>query len=76
MNNTRRKQIQVIIDKLVALQEDLERIQDEEQEAFDNIPESLWETERYEMNEEAIENLDTAKDSLDTLLEYLEYAQA
>ena len=75
MNNTRRKQIQVIIDKLLAIREDLDLIRDEEQEAFDNTPENLYGSERYERAEEAVDNLDEAYDAFDDIIDYLEEAQ-
>lgn len=64
MNNNRRKAINAIIDKLESLKDELETIQDEEQEYFDNMPESLQESERGELSEESIENLGIVIDSI------------
>lgn len=40
MNKSRRKRIQDIKDKLLDLLAEIEEIKDEEQEAYDNLPES------------------------------------
>lgn len=74
MNNLRRKAIQGIYDRLDEIRADLECIQEEEQEALDNIPESLQGTERYELSENAVENLNNAVSGLEEILEYLEEA--
>ena len=43
MNNARRKKLQKIYDQLEELKEKLDFIIEEEQTAFDNMPDSLWE---------------------------------
>ena len=65
MNNVRRKEIKKSIAKLetvISLIEeiagDLELIQEEEQEAFDNMPEGLQESERGETMQECIDSFD------------------
>ena len=67
MNAVRRKSIKrimALIEEMDALkeqiQEELEAVLDEEQEAFDNMPESLQESERGERIQECIEYLETA----------------
>ena len=62
MNKQRRKAIGDIYDKLIDIQSDLECIRDEEQEAFDNLPESIQCAERGERMEEYISSLDEALD--------------
>lgn len=86
MNNLRRKAIKAAIAKLEALQEDfnilkeeIENIMDEEQEAMDNVPESLQETDRYYAMEEAVDNLTYAVDvfenfDFEEITSYLEEA--
>lgn len=74
MNNIRRKQIQRIWDAVSAVQSDLEDIQNDEQEAYDNLPESLQYSERGEAMENAISELEDAISSLEELLEHLETA--
>lgn len=62
MNKNRRKRIETII-------EELECLMGEEQDAFDNTPESLQETERGEAMESHIENLDETISTLKQIVE-------
>lgn len=41
MNKQRRKAIEKIYNRLTKLREELDAIRDEEEEAFDNLPESI-----------------------------------
>lgn len=74
MNNTRRKAIMKIAERLEELKTDFELLRDEEQEAFDNLPEGIQESERgehmeniiYNM-EEVLENLESAFDTMNAL---------
>lgn len=50
----------------------LEEVRDEEQDAFDNMPEGLQDSERGDMMQDAIVNLDEAVDYLDDVLLSLE----
>lgn len=75
MNNARRKTLSALYEKVEELKTLLEEVAEEEQEAFDNIPENLAGSERYESAEEAVENLDSAVSALEEALEYIEYAQ-
>lgn len=76
MNKDRRKRLQEICDILEEQQAALEEIRDEEQESFDNLPESLQCTERGQALEESAGDLDSACSDLeslrDTLVEILE----
>lgn len=74
MNNTRRKQIKSIIEKLSEIKNEIETVTEDEEEYLDNIPESLQESERYEKSEVALENLNNASDTIDELIKYLEEA--
>ena len=47
-------------------------MKDDEEEKFDNMPEGLQESERGEAMQEAIEQLETACDSLDEVISALE----
>ena len=62
MNKNRRNAISDIYDKLIDIQSNLECIRDEEQEAFDNLPESIQYSERGERMEEYISSLEEALD--------------
>lgn len=74
MNNTRRKAIQEIYDRLEELMQDIEALQEEEQDAYDNLPESLQDSERGQAMQEAADNLEYASDSVQEVLDYLEEA--
>lgn len=72
MNKLRRKELSRIIEKLERLEalrleikDELETVLEEEQEAFDNLPESLQESERGQQMQEYIEAMDGALDALD-----------
>ena len=72
MNKQRRKAIGDIYDKLIDIQSDLEYIRDEEQESFDNLPESIQYSERGERMEEYISSLEEALDYVDYAVESLD----
>ena len=76
MNNARRKAISSVIDKLRDLQEAVDAIRDEETEYRDNIPENLQTSEKYEIAEQTIENLGSAYDYIDEIVDFLEDAKA
>ena len=76
MNRERRKRLEAAKEKLEEAYFELEAIKDEEQEAYDNTPESLQQTERGEAMQNAIDTIDDAmndveyaKDKLEELLE-------
>ena len=66
MNKLRRKQIAEAIILIEKAMDILEKVKDDEQEAFDNMPESLQGSERGETMEEYIYTLETFFDELDT----------
>lgn len=65
MNKARRISITKIADSLQALKSDVESIQSEEQDAYDNLPESFQDGERGDRMQEAIGNLDDALTLID-----------
>lgn len=76
MNKARRKELARIqgelstaLDTLNGLKADLENVRDEEQDYLDNMPESLQQSERGEMAQQAVSNLDQVIDALDGLLD-------
>ena len=97
MNKQRRKALDAIreditvlpfSDALAALDDckaKLEELRDEEQDAFDNMPEGLQYSEKGEMAEAAVENLEMAMseieeltaitEKLDEVIGYIEEAQ-
>lgn len=83
MNNTRRKAISGVSQKVgniksevESLMQDIESIKGEEEDYKDNIPENLQGGEKYEVAENAIENLDAAYYSLDDILGDLEEVES
>ena len=74
MNAQRRKSIQEVIDQLRDLMDTVEMLRDEEQEAYDNLPESIQYSERGEAMSESADNLDSAYNSIDELIGYLDAA--
>lgn len=74
MNNSRRKAIKSLMKKLetmielqYAISEELEAIKDEEQDALDNMPESLLKGERGQQMQEYIDEMESVIDDLDQL---------
>lgn len=74
MNGNRRKRIQIVINGLNVLLDDIQSLLEEEQNAYDALPESLQEAERGELMQEAIDNLDAASSSVEEAIESLESA--
>ena len=72
MNNARRKAIEAVIDILTEQKEALEGIRDEEQECYDNLPESLQYAEKGEQMSENCDSLDTASSDLEDIIDLLQ----
>lgn len=75
MNKARRNRIAEVQNQLEALKQDIDSILEEEQEALDNMPESLQDSERGQAMQEVIDALESAIGSFDELDEYLTDAQ-
>lgn len=74
MNAQRRKTLKTIVGRLETLDEmrqlimdDLQQVMDEEMNAFDNLPESLQESERGEKMMEYFDIMEGVHDELDCL---------
>lgn len=65
MNKQRRKDINECVSQIDTLQSQLDAIMKDEQDAYDNLPESLQESEKGEVMTNAIDNIQTAIDYLD-----------
>ena len=68
---TRRRRIEKVGAMLEELLEEITALQEEEQEAYDNLPESLQGSERGEAMYEAADNLASAVYSIEEANEYL-----
>ena len=71
MNKIGRKQIEAIINKLESLRDEIETLKDEEQEKYDNLPDSLQDSERGETFTDNVDNMETAYDNLDEAIGWL-----
>jgi hypothetical protein len=67
MNKARRKHLSEIADELESLCYDLEAVASEEREAYDNLPESLQESDKGSAMEEAADELEDICSELDEL---------
>lgn len=74
MNNARRKRLAEIAERISDLGCDIEEIMNEEQEARDNMPENMQESERGERMAEIIDNLQGAIDALEDVHTTIEEA--
>ena len=72
MNKARRKKIEEIREAISSLYDDLESVKIDEEDAFDNLPESLQESDRGESMQDAIDHLDSACDMLQEAIDELE----
>lgn len=76
MNKVRRNAIENILTKLADIQSDIESVCEDEQEAYDAMPENLQYSERGDSMQEAIDNLEYAVSSLEEVIDYLTEAQS
>ena len=65
MNRERRKRLQEAFDKIAEAQEILSEVRDEEQEAYENLPENFQYGERGDEMQGYIEMIDEADGYLD-----------
>lgn len=68
MNKERRKEIERIVDELEDLRDRLNYVADEERDAFENMPESIQDSERGREMEEYADRLESAYDNLDSVI--------
>lgn len=71
MNRNRRKQLSDIADQIDALITSLEIVKDEEQEALENRPDSLQQTEASQQSESAVGALEEHIDNLNQMADEL-----
>ena len=75
MNQDRRKQIDEAAGMLQDALALIEQIRDEEQESFDNMPESLQQSDRGNASEAAAEELEDAAGNLQYVIDGIENAK-
>lgn len=71
MNAIRRKWLEKIISQLEDLQQEVQEMAEQERECFENLPDSLQESERGETMEENADDLDNTDYDFDSLLDTL-----
>ncbi len=74
MNDAKRKAITDIVSRVVELKIEIEVLRDEEQAAFDNMPEGLQQSDACQKMESAVAAFDAAIDGLDEVEAALEEA--
>lgn len=74
MNADRRKQISKIIISLSEIRSEIEELQSEEQDYFDNMPENMQSGENGCAAEQSAQLLDDAMNSIDDVMSNLETA--
>lgn len=72
MNMTRRNEIKSIIEDLGALKERIEAVGQDEQEAYDNLPEGIQDSERGQNMEQAISDLEDAASNIEDIVDTLQ----
>lgn len=58
MNANRRKRLEKVIGRLTELMDEIDAVREDEQEAYDNMPEGLQYSERGEQMSDNIDTLD------------------
>ena len=72
MNNKRRAEIRKIHMVLETILSDIERVKDEEEFAYDNMPENLQYSDRGEASQEAIDCLEEVYNNMEEIIDLLE----
>lgn len=74
MNRKRRKEISGIIEEIEGIQSMLDALMKDEQDALDNLPESIQESERGERMNEIVDLIQSAIDNTQEAVEDLQEA--
>ncbi|AJD82982.1 hypothetical protein PJWF_00089 [Achromobacter phage JWF] len=82
MNKDRRKQLEALRERIEALKASAEELKDElesgpladEQDAFDNMPESIQDGEKGQKAQAAVDSMREAVDALDEVMSALDQA--
>lgn len=72
MNKSRRKRLSEIADELENLYQDLDAVASEERECYDNLPESIQDSDRGCAMEEAADELEDICSELEELRQRIE----
>ena len=74
MNASRRKRLKAVAEQLVGLQTELDILQDQEDEAFEALPDRLKETKRGEAMQTACTDIEEARDGIEAVIDAVERA--
>jgi hypothetical protein len=74
MNADRRKLLSAILSDLEAIKSRIEEVKDDEQSAFDNMPESIQQGEKGQKVEAAVSSLEDAENEIDSAISSIETA--
>ncbi len=72
MNAAQRKLIAELAEQLNAIMDQIEEIKSEEEDKYDNLPESLRDGEKGDALQEGIDNLEEACNYVQDAIDYLE----
>lgn len=72
MNKQDRKELQKALDFLNSANEIITSIKEQEEEKYENLPESIQDSEKGERFQENIDNLDYAISDLESVIEYVD----
>lgn len=72
MNKARRKWLEDIYNRLEVLKDELENLSVEEQDAYDNLPESLQDSERGDAMEENVSDIDDVASSIEEIMDTIQ----
>ncbi len=75
MNNTRRKMLDASLSKLEGVQSDIMMTAEEEQDYYDNAPENMQQSEKYERASEVSEELESIAQDIEDIIDRLREAQ-
>ena len=73
MNKIRRKDLERAIKMLEDARDIIDTCKNEEQEAFDNLPEGFQQSDRGEAMEAAVSEMDDAIDEIDRIIDSIQY---
>lgn len=74
MNDKRRSSLKSAIDLLIRASEIVSSVKDDEEDALNNMPENLQESDRYEKMEDAVAALEEAEESIENAIDSINSA--
>ena len=74
MNKDRRNSLNNILFRIIALQDELRVIKNQEMEYRDSIPDHLVNSKRYSNSDEAIDLISGAIEELNPVIDYIRYS--